>query len=110
MMLLYLGSLIGIHIGVYGTKVVREVVIRLVTGIVILLCVLSRAVAIPRYLFQLDIIRYNINYNALEALSWYLLIFSGGTGVAVILYYVFKAHIHKLRSQSGLQLKTPRAD
>ena len=39
--LLYLGSLVGIHIGVYGTKVVKEVMIRLVTSLIILLCVLS---------------------------------------------------------------------
>ena len=51
-MLLYLGSLMGIHIGAYGTKVVKEVLIRLVTAIIILLCVLSRAIAIPMYLRQ----------------------------------------------------------
>jgi len=52
-MLLYLGSLFGIYIGVYSTKVVKEVLIRIVTGTVILLCVLSRAIAIPMYLRQL---------------------------------------------------------
>ena len=52
-MLMYLGSLVGINIGAYGTKVVKELVIRLVTCIVILLCVLSRGIAIPIYLGQL---------------------------------------------------------
>jgi uncharacterized membrane protein YfcA len=54
--LLYLGSLLGIFIGTYGTKVVNEVIIRLVTGIIILLCVISRAIAIPIYLSQLQIV------------------------------------------------------
>ena len=31
-LLLYLGSLVGIYIGAYGTKVVKEVMVRLVTG------------------------------------------------------------------------------
>ena len=38
-MLLFVGSLVGIHIGAYGTKVVKEVVIRLATATIILLCV-----------------------------------------------------------------------
>jgi hypothetical protein len=49
-LLLYLGSLTGIYIGAYGTKVVKENLIRLVTAIIILLCVVSRAVNIPVYL------------------------------------------------------------
>ena len=52
-MLLFIGSLVGIHIGAYGTKVVKEVVIRLVTGSIIMLCVLSRVVAVPSYLSKL---------------------------------------------------------
>ncbi|HHE46961.1 MAG TPA: sulfite exporter TauE/SafE family protein, partial [Bacteroidetes bacterium] len=52
-LLLYLGSLTGIYIGVYGTKVLKEKMIRIVTGVIILLCVFSRAIAIPMYLHQL---------------------------------------------------------
>ena len=47
-LLLYCGSLTGIYIGAYGTKVVKEHFIRLVTGLIILLCVFSRGIAIPR--------------------------------------------------------------
>jgi uncharacterized membrane protein YfcA len=36
-MLLYLGSLLGIFIGAYGVKVVNEIYIRLVTGLIILI-------------------------------------------------------------------------
>ena len=52
-MLLYLGSLLGIFIGAYGVKVVKELMIRIVTGAIIMLCVMSRAIAVPMYLRQL---------------------------------------------------------
>ncbi len=58
-LLLYLGSLLGIYVGVYGTKFVKEVVIRLVTSVVILLCVASRGIAIPVYLRQLGFVDFN---------------------------------------------------
>jgi len=48
--LLYAGSLVGIYIGAIGTTLVKELYIRLVTSILILLCCLSRAFAIPDYL------------------------------------------------------------
>jgi len=46
-MLLYLGSLIGTRIGACGSKVVKEVAIRLVTSMVIRLRVISCAIASP---------------------------------------------------------------
>ena len=52
-MLLYLGSLLGIYLGVYGVKVVNEKYIRLVTSVIIILCVISRVIAIPMYMRQL---------------------------------------------------------
>src|SRR4030042_1389740 len=53
-LLLYTGSLVGVHLGTYGVKVVNEKVIRLVTTVIILLCVLSRAIAVPVYIRQLN--------------------------------------------------------
>ena len=88
--LLYLGSLLGIFIGTYGTKVVNEMVIRLVTGIIILLCVISRAIAIPIYLAQLEMIDFVTpdQYPLLNGLSKALLYASGIGGVLVILGFV----------------------
>ncbi len=95
--LLYLGSLLGIFIGTYGTKVVNEVIIRLVTGIIILLCVVSRAIAIPIYLSQLQIvdIAQPSSFPALNAISKYFLYVSGISGVLVILYNVVRAYIKR---------------
>lgn len=97
-MLLYLGSLVGIHVGVYGTKVVKEVVIRLVTGIIILLCVLSRAIAIPMYLRQLGWIDIDASLDTyFNGASKALLFVSGITGTLVILVNVIRAYIRRRR-------------
>ena len=58
-LLLYLGSLVGIFIGTYGTKVVKEVMIRMTTGVVIITCVFSRGIAVPVYLRELGLIVFD---------------------------------------------------
>ncbi|MEW5945454.1 MAG: sulfite exporter TauE/SafE family protein [bacterium] len=102
-MLLYLGSLFGIYIGAYGTKVVREVVIRLVTGVIIILCVLSRGIAIPIYLRELGVLAMDPRYDALfNGASKALLFVSGITGAAIILFYVTAAYRRRNRMQALL--------
>jgi len=92
-LLLYLGSLLGIYVGVYGTKFVKEVVIRLVTSVVILLCVASRAIAIPVYLRQLGFVDFGETWvRWLSLLSKGMLFVAGISGVAVILFNVVKAY------------------
>ncbi len=102
-LLLYLGSLVGIYIGAYGTKVVKEKMIRIVTGLIILLCVISRAIAIPVYLGQLDLIAMNPNWNPLlNSISKGLLYAAGTTGTAVIFIAVVKAYIRRMKIQANL--------
>ena len=91
-MLLYAGSLFGIYVGAYGTKVVKEVVIRLVTSLVILICVLSRGVAMPIYLRQLGFIGIDPAWDVpLNQASKLLLMAAGVAGVGVILFNVVVA-------------------
>jgi uncharacterized membrane protein YfcA len=102
-MLLYIGSLMGIHIGVYGTKVVREVVIRLTTAVIILLCVISRAVATPVYLRQLGTLSYDPRLDGVFNVASKALLYASGTiGTLIILTYVFRAHIEKRRIRASL--------
>lgn len=102
-MLLYVGSLLGIYIGAYGTKVVKEVVIRLVTAIIIVLCVLSRIVAVPVYLQELGYIDMdpsnNIYFNLASKLLLYL---SGITGALIIFSFVMKAYFKRRKIQASL--------
>ena len=92
-MLLFLGSLVGIYVGTYGTKFVKEVVIRLVTSIVILLCVISRGIAIPVYLRQLGFVGFDEAWvNRLNVASKGMLFLAGISGVVVIVFNVAKAY------------------
>ena len=106
--LLYLGSLLGIFIGVYGTKTVKEKIIRLVTGLIILLCTISRCIAIPIYLTQLNFINFinAENLPLLNTISKLFLYISGLTGTSVIIFFVIKAYIRKRCIYAGIITKT----
>jgi uncharacterized membrane protein YfcA len=102
-MLLYLGSLVGIYIGVYGTKVVKEILIRVVTGIVILLCVVSRAVAMPAYLRQLGWIDIDPAWDTYCNVASKLMLFAAGiSGCLLIMYHVIRSYRQRLRIQHRL--------
>jgi uncharacterized membrane protein YfcA len=102
-LLLYLGSLMGIHVGAYGTKVVREVVIRLATGGMIALCVVSRIVAIPVYLRQLDWVTYAPRWDAhLNLASKAILYVSGGGTAVLILTLVLRAYVQRRKVRASI--------
>lgn len=102
-MLLYLGSLVGIHLGVYGVKVVKEKYIRVVTSLIILLCVFSRVIAIPVYLRQLGYLDYNAGWDKYFNIgSKFFLFASGISGALVILLQVIRAYYQRRRIQKTL--------
>jgi uncharacterized protein len=106
--LLFAGSLFGIYIGAYGTKVVKEVFIRLVTTIIILLCVISRVIAIPTYLQQLGFMQFDPVYNQyLNGASKAMLYVSGLSGMALILFFVLKAYFERKKIQASLTARVP---
>jgi uncharacterized membrane protein YfcA len=107
-LLLFAGSLCGIHVGAYGTKVVREVAIRLVTAVIILLCVLSRFIAIPIYLQQLGYVDMDPGYNDyFNTASKALLYLSGISGALLILYYVLKAYFKRRKVEASFSAEFP---
>lgn len=102
--LLYLGSLLGIYIGAYGTKIVREEFLRLVTGGVILICVLSRAINIPVYLGKLGYLSISDSLaHLLQLLSKLTLFASGIFGVAVILIVIIQARAKRRKAAKLLR-------
>lgn len=109
-MLLYLGSLVGIHLGVYGVKVVNEKYIRMVTSLIILLCVFSRVIAIPVYLRQLGFISFESGYDRYFNLaSKFFLFASGISGAVLILMKVVQAYRQRRKIEKTLLVmkKTP---
>lgn len=107
--LLYLGSLLGIHLGVYGVKVVNEKYIRVVTSVIILLCVVSRMIAVPIYLRQLGYLNYDQQFLPyFNTASKFFLFASGLTGALVILLKVIQAYNQRRRvRKSLLTVKNP---
>jgi uncharacterized protein len=108
-MLLYLGSLIGIHLGVYGVKVVKEKYIRMVTSLIILLCVFSRVIAIPVYLRQLGFISYETGWDLyFNGASKFFLFASGISGALLILGKVVQAYMQRRKIQKTLLVHRQR--
>ena len=102
-MLLYLGSLLGIYIGAYGVKVVNERMIRIVTGAIILLCVVSRGVAVPMYMRQLGWADLDPAWDVyFNQASKVMLFVAGISGVLIILYNVIKAYRQRRRIETTL--------
>lgn len=102
-MLLYLGSLVGIHLGVYGVKVVNEKYIRVVTSLIILLCVFSRIIAIPVYLRQLGYLNMDAGWDVYFNMSSKLFLFASGiSGALVILMQVVRAYRQRRQIQKTL--------
>lgn len=102
-MLLYVGSLVGIHLGVYGVKVVNEKYIRVVTSLIILLCVFSRIIAIPVYLRQLGFLSYDAGWDSyFNVGSKFFLFASGICGALVILLQVIRAYRQRRKIQKTL--------
>ncbi|WP_022664745.1 sulfite exporter TauE/SafE family protein [Desulfospira joergensenii] len=108
-MLMYLGSLVGIYLGVYGVKVVNERYIRLVTSLIILLCVISRAIAIPMYLRQLGLVDMDPGLDVyFNNTSKFFLFASGITGTLLILFNVIRAYRQRRKLQQSIRVvKTP---
>jgi uncharacterized membrane protein YfcA len=102
-LLLYLGSLVGVYLGVYGVKVVKEKYIRVVTGLIILLCVVSRIIAIPVYLRQLGYLSFDPSWDVyMNVASKAFLFASGISGALVILYHVIRAYAQRRKIQKTL--------
>lgn len=107
-MLLYLGSLCGVHLGVYGTKVVREMYIRLATSIIIVLCVISRAINTPAYLRELGYLEFDARLDVyFNGASKALLYASGVFGALIILFFVFRAYIKRQKVRASLVATRP---
>ncbi|OGR15186.1 MAG: permease, partial [Desulfobacula sp. GWF2_41_7] len=107
-LLLYLGSLVGIYLGVYGVKVVNEKYIRIVTSLIILLCVVSRVIAIPIYLRQLGFISMNPDLDVyFNTTSKTFLLGSGITGCLLILLNVIRAYRQRRKIQKTLRVVRP---
>lgn len=108
--LLLVGSLAGVFLGTYGTKVLKERVMRVVTGLIILICVISRAIEMPVYLSQLDI--WSLARETEMVLRWLSrgVLFTGGVaGMFYVLNAVWQAYRRRQAVQSALRESVRRS-
>lgn len=90
-LLLYLGSLLGLHIGANATKMVSELQIKLVMAVVIGMSAISRAFAIPKYMADLQIASLSEGVAAVLDFAATVTLYGGAiVGVIMIIRYIMR--------------------
>ena len=109
--LLLIGSLLGVYIGAYGTKVVKEVLVRMVSSSIILLAVLSRLVAVPVYLREMGMMHFSQGWVPWRKGASTAILFAAGIGGAsLVLYHVARATLERRRVHATLLVRTTLAE
>ncbi|WP_353572435.1 TSUP family transporter [Candidatus Albibeggiatoa sp. nov. BB20] len=90
-MIILAGSLFGVQLGAIGTTYVKDFMVKVVMGIIMILVLFSRGFMIPVYLSNLGYISKIEDGTAviLSNVSFGILVFALGTGAAIILYSLF---------------------
>lgn len=90
-LLLYLGSLLGLHIGANATKMVNDLQIKLVMAVVIGMSAISRGFAIPKYLSDLHVASFSANASSMLDIAATVTLYGGAVlGVLMIINYIVK--------------------
>jgi uncharacterized protein len=86
------GSLLGVQLGAIGTTYVKEHMIKIVMGSIMLIVAVSRALAVPQYLHDLKLISMGgSTLSVLSAASFIIMCIALGVGSFIILGAMWKA-------------------
>jgi hypothetical protein len=86
------GSLFGVQLGALGTTYVKEHMIKVVMGSIMLVVAVSRALAIPEYTNQLGLTNVaDQSVQIMTNISFAIMVFALGMGAVIILISMFKA-------------------
>jgi hypothetical protein len=86
------GSLFGVQLGAIGTTYVKDYMIKIVMGSIMLIVAVSRGLAIPQYLTQLNVLAMKENtVGLLVKASFVLMCVALLTGAVIILGAMWKA-------------------
>jgi len=98
-LLILLGSLIGVQLGAIGTTYVKEYMIKVVMGTIMYIVVVSRFLAVPRYLTELKLISLpESTLKLLDRVSFLFMCLALLTGAAIILVNMWVARKRALRA------------
>ncbi len=85
------GSLFGVQLGAIGTTYVKESMIKIVMSVLMLMVAVSRLLALPKYLVQLDVLSYEPStVLILDRISFISMCMALLTGAAIILVSMWK--------------------
>jgi hypothetical protein len=85
-LLILAGSLFGVQLGAIGTTYVKDYMVKFVMGTIMLIVAVSRGMAIPKYLTQLEIISVNSGtLQILSTISYISMVVALATGCVIIL-------------------------
>ena len=86
------GSLLGVQLGAIGTTIVREHMIKIVMGTIMLIVAVSRALAVPKYLAQLGLMQVSETaVQLMDQVSFVIMCLALGVGAVIILGSMYKA-------------------
>ena len=86
------GSLLGVQLGAIGTTYVKEHMIKIVMGTIMLLVAVSRGLAVPKYLTQLGLMSVDSGtLDIMSKVSFLVMCISLATGAVIILGSMWKA-------------------
>jgi uncharacterized membrane protein YfcA len=86
------GSLLGVQLGAIGTTYVKDHMIKIVMGTIMLIVAVSRGLAIPKYLKELNLIEMSPGtINLLMSASFIIMCIALGIGALIILGAMWRA-------------------
>jgi hypothetical protein len=86
------GSLLGVQLGAIGTTYVKEHMIKIVMGIIMLIVAVSRMLAVPKYLCELGLLAVNSNtLDLLGTISFLTMCLGLAIGAVIILTSMWRS-------------------
>lgn len=85
------GSLFGVQLGAIGTTYVKDYMVKFVMSTIMLIVAVSRGVAIPKYLVQLELMAVSGGMlKLLDTISYITMVLSLAIGAFIVLGAIFK--------------------
>ncbi len=90
-LLILAGSLFGVQLGAIGTTYVKDYMVKFVMSTIMLIVAVSRGVAIPKYLVQLELMAVSGGIlKLLDTISYITMVLSLAIGAIIVLGAIFK--------------------
>jgi uncharacterized membrane protein YfcA len=102
-LLILAGSLLGVQLGAIGTTYVKDYMIKIVMGSIMLIVAASRGLAIPKYLKQLEVISWSDStISLLSTTSFLSMCIALITGCVIIIGAMWKGKRAETKKALGL--------